>query len=73
MAPPATQARRASSPKPRSGDSTSPTPPPADTWATCISLPRRAAPSRMSAAALSPFVVPICPRSAYPQTRPPST
>eukprot|EP00965_Chrysotila_dentata_P191838 6174791-Pleurochrysis_carterae.AAC.1 len=43
--PPATQARRASSPKPRSGDAASPTPPPADTCATCISSPSRAAPS----------------------------
>eukprot|EP00965_Chrysotila_dentata_P150901 4986450-Pleurochrysis_carterae.AAC.1 len=61
MEPPATQARRASSPKPRSGSDASSTPPPADTCATCISSPSRAAPSRISAAALSPSVVPHLP------------
>eukprot|EP00965_Chrysotila_dentata_P115821 3828511-Pleurochrysis_carterae.AAC.4 len=61
MEPPATQARRANTPKPRSGDSTSPTPPPADTCATCMSSPSHAAPSRKSAAALSPSVVPHLP------------
>eukprot|EP00965_Chrysotila_dentata_P049778 1650551-Pleurochrysis_carterae.AAC.2 len=46
MEPPATHARRASSPKPKSGDDASPTPPPADTCATCMSSPSRAAPSQ---------------------------